>query len=132
MKTFQDYINFKEISAYDIGTSVMGRTTLDDDSEKALTAAFQAFEIIMAKNSQAAIQLLLRYERWPEIQELLRQHGLDSFQDLNFRSDMRKGAGKGRKYISKGLGDVTPDDVKSSDVDVIAANAADSFHNPIG
>lgn len=133
MKTFQDYVSLKELAAYDVGTNVLGKSSLDANSEKALTAAMQAFEIVMSKNSQAAAQFLNRMsEVMPEIKAILQQHGLDSFKDGNFKTDMRKGATKGRRVISKGLADVSPDDVKNHGTDVLATNSADSFHNPIG
>lgn len=132
MKTFNDYVTLQEISAYDVGTSVLGRTSLDDSSEKAITAAMQAFEVIMSKNSSSATQFLNRMTTtMPELQAILQQHGLDSFRDSDFRSAMKKGATKGRRVITKGLGDVGPDDVKSG-ADVVATPAADSYHNPIG
>lgn len=133
IKTFQDYVVLKELSAYDVGTNILGKSNLDTDSEKALTAAMQAFEIIMSKNSQMAAQFLNRMsEVMPEIKSVLQQHGLDSFKDASFKTNMRKAATKGRKYISKGLADVSPDDVKNHGTDVLATNSADSFHNPIG
>jgi hypothetical protein len=129
MKTFQQYM---ELAAYDVGTSVLGRTNLDANSEAALTAAFQAFELIMAKNPGAAGTFLNRMtEAMPELKAILQQHGLDSFRDSSFRTDMRRGAAKGRKVVSKGLADVSADDVNGG-ADVVAANSADSFHNPLG
>ena len=133
MKTFQDYLSLKELAAYDVGTNVLGKSSLDVDSEKALTAAIQAFDIVMSKNSQAAVRFLNQMsEVMPEIKTILQQHGLDSFKDGNFKMDMRKAATKGRRVISKGLADVSPDDVKNHGTDVLATNSADSFHNPIG
>jgi len=133
MKTFNDYVSLKELAAYDVGTNMLGKSSLDADSEKALTAAIQAFEIVMSKNSQAAAQFLNRMsEVMPELKSILQQHGLDSFKDGNFKRDMRKAATKGRRVISKGLADVSPDDVKNHGTDVLATNSADSFHNPIG
>jgi hypothetical protein len=133
IKTFQDYVSLKELAAYDIGTDILGKSSLDDDSQKALTAAIQAFEIIMSKNSQVAVQFLNRMsEVMPEIKSVLQQHGLDSFKDAKFKTDVRRGAGKGRRYVAKGLADVSPDDVKNHGTDVLATNSADSFHNPIG
>lgn len=133
MKTFQDYVSLQELAAYDVGSNILGKSSLDANSEKALTAAMQAFEVIMSKNSQAAAQFLNRMsEVMPEIKAILQQHGLDSFKDGNFKANMRKGATKGRRVISKGLADVSPDDVKNHGTDVLATNSADSFHNPIG
>lgn len=133
MKTFHDYVNLKELAAYDIGHSILGKNSLDSESETALTAAFQAFEIVMSKNSQAAAQFLNRMsEVMPEIKSVLQQHGLDSFQDGDFRNNIRRGASKGRRFISKGLGDLSTDDVKDGNTDVLAMNSSDSFHNPIG
>ena len=133
MKTFHDYLSLKELAAYDVGTNVLGHASLDSSAEAALTAAMQAFEIIMSNNSQAAANFLNRMsEVMPELKAILQQHGLDSFKDGNFKTDMRKAAGKGRKVISKGLADVSPDDVKNHGVDVVASNSADSFHNPMG
>lgn len=132
MKTFNDYVNLKELSAYDVGSSVLGRTSLDDNSEKAITAAMQAFEIIMSKNSTAAVQFLNRMTTaMPELHAILQQHGLDSFRDSDFKAAMRKGATKGRRFVTKGLGDVSTNDVKDG-ADVLTTPAADSYHNPMG
>ncbi len=123
MKTFNDYVNLQELAAYDVGASVLGRVSLDADSETALTAAMQAFEIIMAKNSSVAVQFLNRMSQTnPEIKAILQQHGLDSFRDSDFKNSMRKGAGKGRNFIKKGLGDT----LASDDDNVISSNIPDS------
>jgi len=132
MKTFNDYIALKEISAYDVGTSVLGRASLDQNSEQALTAAMQAFEVIMSKNSSAAVQFLNRMTAtMPELNAILQQHGLDSFQDSDFKNAMKKGATKGRRVVTKGLGNLSQDDM-NDDADILATPEADSFHNPIG
>jgi hypothetical protein len=131
MKTFQDYCDLKELAAYDVGTSILGRSSLQQGQEKAMTAALQAFEMIMAKNSSAAVSWLNRMaQAMPEVKTVLQQHGLDSFKDVS--QDMRAAARKGRRVVSKGLADVGPDDVKNPGVDVIAASVADSHHNPLG
>lgn len=132
MQTFNDYVNLKEISAYDVGTGILGRSSLDASSEKAITAAMQAFEIIMSKNSSAAVQFLNRMTTtMPELHAILQQNGLDSFRDGDFKTAMKKGATKGRRIVTKGLGDVSPSDV-NGDADVVATPVADSYHNPIG
>lgn len=132
MRTFMNYVSLKELAAYDVGTNMLGHANLDANSEKALTAAMQAFEIIMSKNSQAAIQFLNRMsDVMPEIKTVLQQHGLDSFKDGDFKANMRRAATKGRKFITKGLGDVNTADANRHGVDVIASNSADSYHNPL-
>ena len=131
MLTFQDFISFKETSAYNLGNSVLGQATLDPNSEKSITAAMQAFEIVMSYNSNAAITFLNHMsEIMPEIKTVLQQHGLDNFKGGDFKSQMKRAAQKGKRVV-KGLADVTPDDVKDG-ADVIAGNSSDSFHNPIG
>jgi len=121
MKTFQQYISLKENDAADTASGA--------DSDKAHDAAMQAFEIVLTKNSKAAARFLNDIaEVQPEIKTILQQHGLDSFKDFK-SSDRSKRNKKG--IISKGLGDVSTDDVKDG-ADVIAANSSDSFHNPIG
>lgn len=131
MLTFQEFISFQENSAYNLGNSVLGQSTLDPNSEKSIAAAMQAFEIVMSNNSSAAITFLNHMsEIMPEIKTVLQQHGLDSFKDGNFKSSMKRAANKGKRVI-KGLGDVSPDDMNGGG-DVIAGNSSDSFHNPIG
>jgi hypothetical protein len=130
MKTFQDYISLKELATYNVDDNFddSNQSSSDPNSEKAFSAAMQAFEMVMSKNSKAASQFLNHMsELMPEIKSILQQHGLDSFKDGNFKNNS-----KNRKLISKGLADVSPDDVKDHDVDVLATNSADSFHNPIG
>lgn len=127
MKTFDDYVKFQEIAAYDVGTSVLGRTSLDDHAESALKAAMQAFEIIMSKNSSAAVQFLNRMtESMPELKAVLQQAGLDSFRDADFRSHMKRAATKGRKVVTKGLGDFNSNDMQNSG-DVVTPPSADTM-----
>ena len=126
MKTFQDFINLKETSTFDVGNS-----NLNSNDESAFTSAMQAFEVIMSKDSEVAVNFLNRMsEVFPEIKAILQQHGLDSFKGGDFKN--RSSSGKGRRVISKGLGDVSTDDVKNKNVDVVAANSADSYNNPVG
>lgn len=132
MQTFNDYVNFKEISAYDVGTSILGQSNLNDSDEKAISAAMQAFEIIMSKNPSAAVQFLNRMVTMiPELKAILQKHGLNDFRDEDFKMDMKKGATKGRRVVTKELGNVGTDDI-NSDADVVATPVADSYHNPIG
>jgi len=122
MKTFQQYISLKENDAADTASS--------GDSDKAHDAAMQAFEIVLAKNSKAATSFLNDIsEVVPEVKTILQQHGLDSFKSFNSSDRSKRNK---RRIVSKGLADVSTDDVKDQGVDVIAANSADSFHNPIG
>jgi hypothetical protein len=51
MKTFQDYLQVKESTAMDIGTSIMGRSSLGQDSKSALLAAMEVFEVLLARKS---------------------------------------------------------------------------------
>lgn len=122
MKTFQYYISLKENETADSASG--------GDSDKAHDAAVQAFEIVLTKNSKAATRFLNDIaEVMPEIKTILQQHGLDSFKSFDSSERSKR---KGRKVVSKGLADVSPDDVKNHGVDVVATNSADSFHNPIG
>lgn len=130
MLTFQEFISFQENFASNSGNNVLGQSTNDSNTEKSIAAAKQAFEIVMTNNSSAAITFLNHMsEIMPEIKTVLQQHGLDEFKDGNFKSSMKR-TGKGKRVI-KGLGDVSPDDIKDG-ADVIAGNSSDSFHNPIG
>lgn len=122
MKTFTDYLALKETSAFDVGAGILGKQSLDGPAEGAITAAIQAFEIIMSKNSTAAIQFLNRMSSIPEVNDVLRNNNLKDFKDSDFKRNMRRGANKGFKAI-QGLGDV------SSDGEEIAQNTADSYYN---
>jgi hypothetical protein len=130
MSAFSEFVKLKELAAYDVGKNILGRMSLDSHSEDALSAALQAFEIIMSKNSTAAIQFLHRMATSiPELQGILSQHNFDSFRDSDFRTDMRRAATRGKKVVLKGLGDMSAAD---TDDDVIANNSSDSYHNPMG
>lgn len=119
MRTFQEFITLKE--------DYSDNNSPDYLSEKALAAAQQAFEMVLSNKSSAAIDFLNHMsEILPEIKTVLQQHGLDKFEDGDFKSGM-----KSKKRIVKGLADVSPDDVKDG-ADVIAGNSSDSFHNPLG
>ena len=117
MKTFQDYLNENDNEASSSG------------SDDAYNAAIQAFEIVMSKNSKAAVNFLNDISSTlPEIKTILQKYGLDSFKSVNPVYERKNG----RKITHKGLGDFSTHDVNDRNVDVIATNAADSYQNPIG
>lgn len=131
MKTFQDYLQVKESTAMDIGTSIMGRSSLGQDSKSALLAAMEVFEVLLARKSSKVISWLNQQAKTdPQIQQILDKYNIGSFKDSDFRSDLRRAATRGRRIISKGLGDNLGQE--DDDADVVSPNPADSFHNPIG
>jgi hypothetical protein len=111
---------------------VLGRSTMDKKSQDAVSSALEAFMLILSDNTAAALSFLQRNASMnPDIERIvadLQKYDMDSFKDPNFKASVRKAAMKGGRYISKGLGDVNPDDSGS---DAIAPNVADSFHNPL-
>jgi hypothetical protein len=124
MIKFNDYLNLQELAAYQVGSDLMGKTSLDDASQKAITVAFQAFEAIMAHHSSEASSFLNRMSMViPEVKTLMQNNGIESFKDSDFKGDMRRAAMKGSKFLEKGLGDVTPQDASQ---DVIAKNIPDT------
>jgi hypothetical protein len=131
MKTFQDYLQVKESTAMDIGTSIMGKSSLGQDSKSALLAAMEVFEVLLARKSSKVISWLNQQAKTdPQIQQILDKYNIGSFKDTDFGSDLRRAATRGRRVISKGLGDNLGQE--DDDADVVSPNPADSFHNPIG
>ena len=123
MIKFNDYVNLRELAAYDVGADLLGKTSLDAESQTALTAALQAFEVIMSRNSSTAAQFLNRMSQSiPEIKAILQQHGMDSFKDSDFRNSMRRAASKGNKFLTKGLGEISPSDTND---DIVMPNSSD-------
>lgn len=131
MKTFNDYVNLRELAAYDVGTDLLGQSSLDNKSKDAISTALKAFMLVLADNTAVALNFLQRNSQGnPEMEELLaqlNQYDVDSFKDPAFKMGVKKAAMKGGRYISKGLGDVSPMDGNN----VIAPNSADSYHNPL-
>ena len=131
MKTFQDYCDLQESAAYDVGSNLLGANSLPAGQQTALTAAMQAFEMVLSRSPAVAVNWLNRLaESMPELKTVLQQHGLDSFRAV--QHDARDAARKGRRVVSKGLAEVSPEDAKNAGVDVVAAPSADSHHNPLG
>lgn len=126
MKTFNDYVSLKEIAAYGVGTDLLGRSTLDDKSQAAITAALQAFEIILSQDSSGAAQFLNRHSAIPEIQQIMRNHNLDSFKDSDFKRDAKRAAMKGKRFISGGV-----DLGKNDTDDVVTTPDADANSSPL-
>jgi hypothetical protein len=131
MKTFQDYLQLKESTAMDIGTSIMGKSSLGQDAKGALLAAMEVFEVLLSRKSSKVISWLNQQAQAdPQIQQILDKYNISSFKDGDFASDVRRAATRGRRTISKGLGDNLGQE--DDDADVVSPNPADSFHNPIG
>jgi hypothetical protein len=131
MKTFQDYLQLKESTAMDIGTSIMGKSSLGQDAKGALLAAMEVFEVLLSRKSSKVISWLNQQAQAdPQIQQILDKYNISSFKDGDFASDVRRAATRGRRTISKGLGDNLCQE--DDDADVVSPNPADSFHNPIG
>ena len=124
MIKFNDYLNLQELAAYQVGSDLMGKASLDDSSQKAITAAFQSFEAIMAHHSSEASSFLNRMSMIvPEVKSIMQSNGIESFKDSDFKGDMKRAAMKGSKFIEKGLGDVNPQD---TDSEVVARNLPDT------
>lgn len=127
MITFQDYINIQEISSdyiKNISEKNFENQQENDMSSKILTASLEAFKAIISNNREAAIQFLTQMaSSMPELYEILRHHGLDSFASLNFDINKATKSKEFQKTIIKSFGDLTPND---SGKDVIVGNYSDS------
>lgn len=130
MKSFEDYVKLRELAAYDVGRGLLGRSSLSDDSQGALAAALEAVELILA--SPSGTQIIAVLNRLaplnPELQKVLAKHGLDSFKDASFRSDLKRAAKKGQKAVMGGLADVNPNDLEG---DLLAKPYADTNSGPL-
>lgn len=131
MKSFQDYIGLRELAAYDVGKGLLGRASLSDDSQGALAAALEAVELLLATPSgNQIIAVLNRLAPMnKELQGVLAKHGLDSFKDGGFRSDLKRAAKKGQRAIMGGLADVNPNDMEG---DLLAKPYADTNSGSMG
>lgn len=129
MKTFRQYAKLRETTAMDVGRGLLGNLSLSSKPEQAIKVALQGFIEVLAKNPQAAINLLkMQSERIPELQGLLQQSEMEAFNDPEFRS---KAVMAAKKIMNNtGLADISPEDIKNAK-DSIAQNPADSFHNPL-
>lgn len=110
MKSFQDYLTIKELAVYDASNNAIGNSVLDPGAKDHFTAAIKAFEIILSKNSPAALNFIKDMaKKMPEVAKHLKHSGI-----LH------------KNHHDRGFGDM------NSDADVVAGNAADSYENPIG
>lgn len=123
MKTFHDYVVLRERSSYEVGDSILGGTSLSGGQEGAMTSAFQAFNAIAARMPSAVVRFLNTYA--PQVDPM--QFPKGKFKESDFQSNFKSAAKRGNKFVTKGLGEVGPEDD-----DVVSPNAADSYHNPIG
>jgi hypothetical protein len=117
MKTFQQYINFKEIASYDHEPVYDKNDELDNSSASALEAVKKGIKKIMEIKPQAIVAFLNQYRTEPEIKNILTDYKLDSFQNI------------GRKHHGgmneKGLGD--QDGRKPKNDEELYPNAADGY-----
>lgn len=128
MQKFIDYIKLQEISATNMGKSMLGGATslsLDAKSQAAFDAVIEAFELVLGERPNVAISWLKNIsssmpEVHQKVEEILSQHDIESLKDAVPAA--RRAGQKISRSISRGLGDLN-----SSDSDVVSMNAADSF-----
>lgn len=128
MQKFIDYIKLQEMSATNMGKSVLGGAnslSLDAKSQAAFDAVIESFELVLGERPNVAISWLKNVSHsMPEvhqkIEEILSQHDIESLSDTV--SAARRAGQKVSRSISRGLGDLN-----SGDSDVVSMNAADSF-----
>lgn len=101
MRRFEDYVRLRESTATDIGSAVMGTTSLSTDQEGHLSDLFNIVRAVTSKYPRQMLQFLERFSRdKPEIQDMLAKLSQD---DLN---DLRMASRKGLKLAGeKSLGD---------------------------
>lgn len=125
MKTFQEYVQLKEYDEDSIESEKDTSLNSQDSMDHSLSGAIEAFKIVLTKRKEHALNFLNKMsESMPEVRSVLGQHRLDNTDNLNSKKNSSK-------IISKGLGNVSPEDLLGGD-DVVAANIADTFHNPLG
>jgi hypothetical protein len=127
MKTFNDYVNLKELAAYDLGTNLLGKSNYNREGQDGYSKVMQAFAALLGKNPSGMINLLMtKAHSDPEAQQVL--SSIDP-QDPSLRRNVGSVARKSRRIIAKGLGDVSTQDANGGD-DTVAGNIPDSYSSP--
>ena len=115
MKKFIDYVKLQEISAMNMGKEMLGGSSsigLDARTQAALSAAIEAFELILGERPGAAMSWLkAQSNSIPEVRDtveaILKQHDFESLSDL--RTGVSRAGSRISGMITKGLGDVSKD-----------------------
>jgi hypothetical protein len=117
MKTFQQYLNLKELAAYDHDPVVNSEDGMDEKSSSALEVVKKALKKMMDIAPQDIVAFLNQNRMKPEIRDILNDYRLDSFQNI------------GRKHHGgmneKGLGN--EDGRKPKHDEELYPNAADGY-----
>ena len=117
MKTFQQYLNLKELASYDQEPAKQNNDEMDNSSSSALEAVRRGIKKMIEIKPQDVVAFLNTHRMEPEIKEILTDYKLDSFQNI------------GRKHHGgmneKGLGN--EDGTKPKDDEEMHPNAADGY-----
>jgi hypothetical protein len=117
MKTFQQYLNIKEIASYDHEPIHNKKNDMDQNSLASLEVVKRAIKKIMEIKPQELVAFLNQHRNDPEIKEILNDYKLDSFQNIGRKHH-------GGMNDDKGLGNF--DGIKPND-DELYPNAADGY-----
>lgn len=117
MKTFQQYINLKELASYDQEPVHHKDDDMDNSSASALEVVKRGLKKIIEIKPQEVVAFLNMHRMEPEIRDILQDYKLDSFQNI------------GRKHHGgmneKGLGN--EDGMKPKDREELYPNSADGY-----
>jgi hypothetical protein len=123
MKTFQEYIQENQLTEYKNSVDLFGKKDVNSEKNQTLSSAIEAFKIIFSKDKKSAIHFLNKMaESIPEAKMIIDQNKLNDFSKSHHR--------KNSEIITKGFGHISTQD--ADEENVVAANPADSYHNPVG
>ena len=117
MKTFQQYLNLKELASYDHDPVHNKKDDMDHKSASSLEVVKQAIKKMMEIKPQEIVAFLNQHRTEPEIRKILNDYKLDAFQNIGRKHH-------GGMNDDEGLGDV--DGRKPID-DELYPNAADGY-----
>lgn len=111
MLSFEHYLKVRETTVMDVGSGLMGNTSLDSESSALLTGTLKAARVAFSQQPQRLLTFL-KSLGIQEINDILDQANSDDLNKSSFASAIKKVARKGLK--------------PNSDDDVMAPSFSDS------
>ena len=82
MKTFNQYLNLKELASYDQEKAKDDNDDMDNSSASALEAVKRGLKKIIEIKPQEVVAFLNMHRMEPEIKDILNDYKLDAFQNI--------------------------------------------------
>jgi len=113
MKTFGDYVSFRELASYEKSEKDAENQERDPKSAQAVEIAMRAVQKILESRPEIIIAFLNQQRNEPDIKRMLNDFRLDSFPDVKSKQN--------GTFNDKGLGD------RSGEEEALYPNSADGY-----